>query len=263
MQIPEDCTRKASVAAHSVVSPALGRSMPCFVVLPPGYQESQRCYPVLYLLHGWSGDHTNWTTLTNLVQYAAEYDLIIVTPAGENSWYVNSATRPSDRFADYIVQDLIASIEAGFRTIAAPHRRAIAGLSMGGYGAMLAAAQNPELFAAAGSISGAFDGPRGIEDVLPDLRESTDAAFGGPHSELRTQCDLRNALNSAATLPYLYMACGVSDPLLASNRAIAATLSLKDARYEYHEMPGAHDWSFWDKALPSLLRSVARILAAG
>jgi putative tributyrin esterase len=256
---------QSSVVAHTIESPALGRSMPSFVVLPPGYAESQRRYPVLYLLHGWSGDHTNWTTLTNLVQYAAEYELIVVTPAGENSWYVNSATNPAGRFADYIVQDLIASIEAGFRAIAAPHRRAIAGLSMGGYGALLAASLHPELFAFAGSISGAFDGPCGIEDVLPELRESTDAAFGAPDSLLRMQCDLRNVLNaaSAAALPYIYIACGAGDPLLASNRAIAAVLSLKEARYEYHERPGAHDWSFWDATIPHLLRSAARTVASG
>lgn len=254
---------KSSVVAHTIASAALSRSLPAFVILPPGYAESQQRYPVLYLLHGWSGDHTNWVTLTNLLHYSAQYGMLIVTPTGENSWYVNSAMRAEDRFADYVVQDLIASVEGTFRTIAAPHRRAIAGLSMGGYGAMLAATLYPELFVVTGSISGAFDGPCGIEQVLPDLRESTDAAFGALDNPLRKQCDLRSTLSSAdpAVLPYIYMACGTADSLLGSNRAIASVLSERSARYEYHELSGAHDWGFWDASLPNLLRVIARFIA--
>src|ERR1700742_3892750 len=77
-------------------SNALQRDMPYQVVLPVGYVAGEQRYPVLYLLHGWQGDETNWIKHTHLTELAASYQLIIVTPRAENSWYVNSATKPAD-----------------------------------------------------------------------------------------------------------------------------------------------------------------------
>jgi S-formylglutathione hydrolase FrmB len=248
-----------SVATRSFVSEALGREMPYRVVLPAGYSNGQQRYPVLYLLHGWNGDETNWVKLTHLVEDAAKYPLIIVMPRAENSWYVNSATRPADRFADYIATDLIADVDAHFRTIAAPHERAVAGLSMGGYGALLLTLKYAGIFGFAGSISGAFAGPSGVEDVLPQLRASTDQAYGPPGSATRKDNDVDTLIAAAdpAAVPYLFLECGTSDPLLSSNRLVVSELSAHKLAYEYHELPGAHTWSFWDNALPTLLQVVA------
>jgi S-formylglutathione hydrolase FrmB len=251
-----------TVEQRSFFSAALQRQMPYEIVLPAGYASGQQRYPVLYLLHGWQGDQTNWVALTHLVELASRYALIIVTPQALNSWYVNSATNPADRYADYIGDDLIAEIDGHYRTIASPHQRAIAGLSMGGYGALLLTFHHPDLFAFAGSISGAFEGPSGIEHVLPALKPSTDEAFGPPGSVTRKENDLDTLIERAdhAKTPYMFLECGTSDPLLPSDRHVVAELSARGFAYEYHELPGAHTWSFWDDSLPQLLNVLSRTL---
>ena len=249
-----------TVESNNFFSSALARGMPYEVVLPAGYSGSQERYPVLYLLHGWQGDETNWVSLTHLVEDASAYKLIVVTPRGGNSWYVNSATQAKDRYADYVFQDLIAEVDAHYRTIASPHERAVAGLSMGGYGAMLLSLRHPGAFAFAASISGAFAGPSGIESVMPQLKPSTDEAFGAMGSAARKQNDVDTLIGTAdhTRQPYFFLECGSSDPLLSSNRRVVEELSSRGFAYEYHELPGAHTWSFWDAALPAMLEALSR-----
>ena len=249
-----------TVESKSFVSTALAREMPYEVVLPAGYSGSQERYPVLYLLHGWQGDETNFVSLTHLVEDASAYKLIVVTPRAENSWYVNSATRAEARYADYVFQDLIAEVDAHYRTIASPHARAIAGISMGGYGAMLFSLRHPGAFAFAASISGAFAGPSGIESVMPQLKPSTDDAFGVAGSTTRTQNDVDTLIGAVdrTEQPYFFLECGASDPLLSSNRRVVEELSSHGFAYEYHELPGAHTWPFWDAALPTMLEVLSR-----
>jgi len=260
--IPTPVVVNDGFGRRSFFSAALGREMPYSVILPAGYTSGQRRYPTLYLLHGWQGDETNWIKLTHLVQDAAAYALIIVMPRAENSWYVNSATKPLGRYEDYISQDLIADVDEHYRTIAATHERAIAGLSMGGYGALLLTLKHPGEFGFAASISGAFAGPSGIEDILPQLRPSTEQAYGPAGSATRKKNDVDALLSVAdgATVPYLFLECGTSDPLLSSNRRVASELSSIKVAYEYHELPGAHTWSFWDNSLPVLLQVLAEHL---
>ena len=249
-----------TVESNSLFSNALAREMPYEVVLPAGYSGSQERYPVLYLLHGWQGDETNWVSLTHLVEDASAYKLIVVTPRGGNSWYVNSATRAQDRYADYVFQDLIAEVDAHYRTIASPHERAVAGISMGGYGAMLFSLRHPGAFAFAASISGAFAGPSGIESVMPQLKPSTEEAFGAVGSTTRRENDVDTLIGAVdlTQQPYFFLECGASDPLLSSNRRVVEELSLHGFAYEYHELPGAHTWPFWDAALPAMLEVLSR-----
>ncbi len=251
-----------TVEQHSFFSEALQRQMPYEVVLPAGYASGQQRYPALYLLHGWQGDETNWVKLTHLVELAARYPLIIVTPQAANSWYVNSATNPADRYADYIVNDLIAEIDGHYRTIASSHQRAIAGLSMGGYGAVLLSLRHPDLFSFTASISGAFDGPSGAEQVMPQLKASTDQAFGPPESPTRKENDLDPliAVADPAKTPYMLLECGTADPFLPSDRHVIEELWSRGISYEYHELPGAHTWTFWDNSLPNLLDALSRKL---
>jgi S-formylglutathione hydrolase FrmB len=249
-----------TVESKSFFSTALAREMPYEVVLPEGYAASQERYPVLYLLHGWQGDETNFVSLTHLVEDASAYRLIVVTPRAENSWYVNSATRAQDRYADYVVHDLIAEVDAHYRTIASPQQRAVAGISMGGYGAMLFSLQHPGAFAFAASISGAFAGPSGIESVMPQLKPSTDETFGAEGSATRRQNNVDRLIGAVdhAQQPYFFLECGASDPLLPSNRRVVEELSSHGFVYEYHELPGAHTWPFWSEALPTMLEVLSR-----
>jgi putative tributyrin esterase len=246
-------------------SKSLDREMHYLIVLPVGYDKSQQRYPVFYLLHGWAGDYRNWVTLTRLVKYSQPYPMVIVTPDAQNSWYVNSATVPADRFEDYIAGDLVREIDAHWRTVASPQSRSIAGLSMGGYGSVLFGLKHPGSFAAVGSVSGALDGPAGVEKVMSDLRESTDRAYGPPDSATRVENNIYSLLAKAdrSQIPYLFLECGSEDPFLSSNRKIAAALSSKNVSYEYHEYPGAHSWEFWDSSLPMMLKVIAARMVPG
>jgi S-formylglutathione hydrolase FrmB len=249
-----------TVESKNFFSTALAQEMPYEVVLPAGYSGSQQRYPVLYLLHGWQGDETNFVSLTHLVEDASAYKLIVVTPRAGNSWYVNSETRAKDRYADYVFQDLIAEVDAHYRTIASPHDRAVAGISMGGYGAMLFSLRHPGAFAFAASISGAFAGPSGIESVMPQLKPSTDEAFGAVGSTTRRQNDVDALIGVAdhTQQPYFFLECGASDPLLSSNRRVVEEFSSHGFAYEYHELPGAHTWPFWSGALPTMLEVLSK-----
>lgn len=259
---PPPATRKTAhveVQEFSFHSEALGREMKYMAILPQDYARSSRRYPVLYLLHGWNGDRTNWVKLTNLVADAKPYPLIIITPDAGNSWYIDSNVSPQERVEDYIIRDLLREVDGRLRTFASPQRRAIAGLSMGGYASMLYALKHPDLFAMAGSISGAFDGPVGIETVLPQLQPSLLASFGPIGDPSRTENDVYTLAASTTTnLPYLVLECGSADLLLPSNRKFVEILAARMIAYEYHELPGAHTWSFWDHSLPLLLESVQK-----
>jgi S-formylglutathione hydrolase FrmB len=243
-------------------SHSLGRVTHYRVILPISYAQSARNYPALYLLHGLYGDYKNWTTLTDLIDYAAKYDLIIVMPDAENSWYVNSATVPMNRYEDFIIKDMIPEAEKSFRIIRSAHRRAIAGLSMGGYGALKFALKNPGEFVVAASMSGALNAATDIGQVLPDIMKDVTPAFGPPGTETRALNDLYALAEKAdpANTAYFYLDCGTSDALLNANRKFVAILSGRKFRYEYHEVPGDHSWEYWDRRIPFVLEVVAEMV---
>ncbi|MGE3819342.1 MAG: alpha/beta hydrolase, partial [Isosphaeraceae bacterium] len=139
-------------------SPSVGRTLRCRVILPADYEGSNRRYPVLYLLHGFSGDFTSWSK-HGVEESVQGYPLIVVLPDGGNSWYVNwSETGPDRREAweDAQVKDLVGHVDAHYRTIASREGRAINGLSMGGYGALTVGLRHPETFCSVGSSAGAL-----------------------------------------------------------------------------------------------------------
>ena len=243
-------------------SESLNRDMHYRIFLPRAYQKPAQHFPVLYLLHGLYGDYTNWDTRTHLEQYAEPLPLIIVMPDAGDSWYTNSATVPGDRFEDYIVKDLIPEIDSHYRTIPSRPARAIAGLSMGGYGAMKFALKYPGLFAYAGSLSGAFDAPRDLDVRVPQFREKLLAVFGPSGDANRSVNDLFLLLDKvdAASLPYLYVQCGTQDGFLAVNREFVSSLPRRSICYEYHETPGGHSWDYWDRSVQDLLGSLSKVL---
>ena len=155
------------------------------IYLPHHYPDTTRHYPVLYLLHGLYGNFENRDKLTHLSTYAAGMNWIIVMPDAGNSWYSNSATVPRDKFEDYIAKDLIAEIDGKYRTIPARRARAVAGLSMGGYADMKLALRNPQLFAFAGSLSGALDAARDLDTRLPEFAPKLAEVFGAAGNQAR------------------------------------------------------------------------------
>lgn len=250
----------------AVQSAALGREMKYRVLLPEGYDSSLERYPVLYLLHGLGGSYTDWTTRSNVAEYSRTLPLIIVMPDGGNQWYTNAADG-SARFEDYMTTDLPADVVAKYRTINSRYGRAIAGLSMGGYGALKLALKRPAAFAMVGSFSGALEATR--DGVLERLIGAAEAErmrtiFGPAGGKTRAENDvfsLAAALKPAAA-PYIYIDCGIADnALIDANREIVAALHKAGAAYEYHEVAGAHTWDYWDRRIREFLPLVVKRLA--
>ena len=251
-------TQKARVEEHLFHSASLNRDMHYLVLLPRDYAKGR--FPVLYLLHGLYGDYKNWDTRTHLEGAAESLPLLIVMPDADDSWYANSAGRPGDKFEDYIAKDLISEIDEKYRTIRRRRARAVAGLSMGGYGAVKFALKYPGLFAFAGSLSGAFNAAQNLDDLRPEFRAKLLEVFGNRGNPTRSKNDVFQLLVNSNDVPYFYLACGREDFFLDTNRALAAQLSKQKIPYEYHETPGGHTWAYWDEALVPLLHAVSHTL---
>jgi S-formylglutathione hydrolase FrmB len=243
----------AAVSDHSFRSATLGRTLPYRVILPDQYASTRARYPVLYLLHGYGGAFSDWSEHAKAAEHVAGRPLIVVMPEGANSWYVNGAN--GEAWETYLTGDLIAEVDATFRTIATRNGRMIAGLSMGGYGAIKAGLRHPELYALVGSFSGAFDITRPADVFQGERKPDVMAVFGPAGSAVRSANDVFALAAAAKTdgLPYFWIACGTSDPWLEPNREMARTLKARGLAYEYRERPGGHDWTFWDWAVQSLL----------
>lgn len=242
-------------------SASLQRDMRYRILVPGDYDKGGR-FPVLYLLHGLYGDYRNWDTRTGLEGYARNLDLLMVMPDADDSWYTNRATGPGDKFEDYVAKDLLSEIDGKYRTIRERPGRAIAGLSMGGYGALKFAFKYPNLFAFAGSLSGALDAAQNLDTLRPEFRAKLLEVFGKEGSPTRVENDVFRLLDAPheTAYPYLYLACGTGDFFLETNRAFVGQLSSRKIAYEYHETPGQHTWDYWDKALEPMLQAVRRTI---
>lgn len=245
-----------------------GATLPYRVLLPLDYATSARRYAALYLLHGAGGSENDWSTRTNLALYAARYHLIIVMPGVGDSWYANSAGDAKARYEDAIIRDLIPHIDGKYRTLASWYGRAIAGLSMGGFGAIKFALRYPQLFAFAASFSGAFDAPRTnvISNATDERSQILLRIFGAPDSDVRRQNDvfqLLRAVSERTRVPYLYISTGANDPLssvLPANARFTDALRERKFAYEYHERPGSHDWRFWDGEIKLALERMSELM---
>jgi putative tributyrin esterase len=179
----------------------------------------------------------------------------LVLPEGESSYYVNAAERPNDRFEDYIVEDLIADVESRFPVATGRASRAIAGVSMGGFGAVSLALKHTDLFAFVGGLSSAIDVPSRPFSIKRISQYRGHAQiFGAWGSETRRANDPYILVEKMdpAKAPYLYLTCGEQEGLLPANRRFAALLQKHGFSYEFHMGAGGHDWNQWNRRLPEL-----------
>jgi putative tributyrin esterase len=254
------------VRVDSFFMPSLGRTKKLSVLIPQKYDPLKR-YAVLYLLHGYSGGHEDWWKRTKIQQYVKDIPLIIVMPDGEDSWYVNSFTEPNEQFETYIIKDVPHYIQTMYSVDTT--RQGIAGLSMGGYGALQLALRHPSRYEFVGSLSGAIAFPRGMNDttrpaeraLLPSLKR----VFGEKTIGFRNAHDVFQLYRQTSkdSLPYIYTAIGTQDgyrTFLPANRAFTDLLRTYGAAYEYHETQGGHNWQYWDKELQPLLIRMREVL---
>lgn len=268
-----------------VPSASMGRTLRAAVVLPETYAKAKKqrkkrsgtteqAFPVLYLLHGGSGSFRDWLTKVpdkTLVQRLADqYNLIIVTPDGDpTSYYFDSPLVKSSQFETFISKELVEKIDQTYRTVRDKKGRVIAGLSMGGHGALYISSRHPELYAAAGSMSGVMNINTGTWKVPPDFAKSRADNFAkllGPAKEGDapypgyTMVTLADQLK-ANKLP-LILDIGVDDFLIETNRDLHRRLVENQTPHDYTERPGAHTWDYWANALPYQLLFFSKVLKA-
>jgi S-formylglutathione hydrolase FrmB len=244
-------------------SKLVNATLPYNVILPPDYVAAKTArYPVLYLLHGLTGHYTDWVGRTNIADYAVQYRIIVVTPEGNDSWYI-------ENYETYILLELIPDVQQRYRTIEARDGRAIAGLSMGGYGAIKFGLKSPQTFALAASMSGAFGMTRFTDEQVPASWRESLKLFGPAGSQTRKANDLFELIGNVpasqiTSLPYFYFDCGTEDsPLIFPyNRQLADMMVDRKIPHEYRELPGDHSWAYWDRQVQEILRLAGQKLAA-
>jgi len=227
-------------------SRALDRDMPYFVYLPPGYEEENRRYPVLYLLHGNSGSYEEWPAyglIDRADRMIAAYEilpLIIVLPQGDFSYWLNLVDGPA--YGDYLRADLVRHISFTYRILPGREHRAIGGLSMGGTGALVQAFRYPQEFGVVGAHSPSLP-QEGTRDFLGEGR---DFAIRDPIS-LAAQ---------ANRLPeqWIWIDVGDEDDWLPRAERLSETLDERGIDHQFHVRPGDHYEGYWRRMVPQYLR---------
>jgi len=242
-----------------VPSASLNETRAVTVLLPADYERSGRRYPVLYLLHGGGQDHTAFAVRPWFAVQATR-GLIIVTPNAGESWYVNSVVDPKARFEDFVVKDLVSYIDTNYRTVASRQGRAVAGVSMGGWGAMLLGLKHHQMFGAVGAMSAPYLISRQSPNM--DMKAREQQTFGTPGSPERLERD-PVALLAAIPLesvPVLFLASGNQDIFVTDNRRFVERLTDRKVPYEYRELsPRGHSWDLWDDQLVAFIEMLSRM----
>ena len=263
---PDNSVANSFVIEEKLDSKLMARQMPYNLILPNNYSletNKAKHYPVLYLLHGLTGHFDNWADKTKLTDYLKNYNYIIVMPEGDNGWYTDSSSVANDKYESYIVQELIPEIDKKYRTISDREHRAVAGLSMGGYGSIKFGLKYPEKFVLVGSFSGALQAASLTEKTLGNgwkaLTDSITGVYGADDSPTRKENDVFKLVREmpaekAKNLPFIYLDCGTEDGLIATNREFSALLLEKKIPHEFRELPGIHDWKFWNAEIKEFLQ---------
>jgi putative tributyrin esterase len=259
----------STVDTLQIPSAAMGKIYKAAVVLPNSYVKGKAVYPVLYLLHGAYGHFSDWLSSTpnkNTVKNLADqYNIIIVMPEGETfSFYLNSPVNKGSQFETYITEEVIQKIDKTYRTVNDKKGRVIAGLSMGGHGALYLSAKHPELFCAAGSMSGAVDmGTMLGREPNDQVVKLMQPVFGDQSSnpDLYAQNAVIGMVDKIkANKLALIIDCGVDDFLIEPNRELHRRLVYSKVSHDYTERPGAHTWEYWENALPYQVLFFSKIL---
>jgi S-formylglutathione hydrolase FrmB len=261
--------------SRTIKSKLLGKDVKYNVYLPADFDKSERAYPVLYLLHGYSDDETSWTQFGEVqtiadkaINEGSAAPMIIVMPDAGVSWYLNSYDGKT-RYEDFFVTELIPTIEATFRARPKKEFRAIAGLSMGGYGTLLLSTKHPELFAAAAPLSAAVWTDSEVV-AMPEQRWNGFMAqlFGKDlkgEARLNDHWQKNSILKIVETTPLeklktvrFYIDCGDDDFLIKGNMALHAAMIDKSLPHEFRVRDGGHSWGYWRTSLPDVLKFISQ-----
>ena len=256
-----------------VKSAILGKDVRYTVYLPADYETSNRTYPVVYLLHGYTDDNTGWLQFGEINRYADKAiaegtipPMIIIMPNGDSSWYINSYDG-KENYEDFFVKEFMPTIEKTYHIKAEKKYRGVAGLSMGGYGTLILSMKHPELFAAAAPLSAAvFDD----DAVISSPEASWTRTFGQLYGrDLKGKDRLTKNWYDNSILKIVetktvddlkkvryWIDCGDDDFLTKGNCLLHIALSEKKVPHEYRVRDGAHTWTYWRTGITDALKFI-------
>ncbi|MCM1030514.1 MAG: esterase family protein [Oscillibacter sp.] len=239
-----------TVDTISVYSPSMDKQLKNILILPESYgKDTAQKYPTLYLLHGFGERYDGWLKRIqpDLPRLASLYDMIIICPEGGRSWYWDSPVNPEIRFETYVSRELTDYIDTHYATLASRETRAITGFSMGGHGALWLAFRHPDIFGAAGSMSGGVD-----IRPFPDRWDMKIQL--GEYSQNPERWDAHTVINripdtDTSALPALIIDCGSEDFFYEVNKALHEKLLARRIPHDFIIRPGAHNRPYWKNAV--------------
>ncbi len=267
-QIKESLTLKSKI---------LNGEIKYSIYLPNGYSTSNRRYPVLYLLHGYTYDETSWIQFGNIqalvdrsIKDGDGSEMIIVMPDGGKTWYQNNLDATFN-YEDFFINELIHHIDTAYRTRTKNQFRAIAGFSMGGWGALLLAMKHPGVFIASCSINGAVYTDKQLSEGSLD-QTKFDEVFGDLYGKgLKGYDRINNLYKVNAPLHIVhnksadelkksryYIDCADDDFLITGNMNLHAMLLEKGIPHEFRVRDGNHTWDYWRTGIPEVLKFVTQ-----
>jgi S-formylglutathione hydrolase FrmB len=252
----------AAIDTISIYSNSMFKNVKCVVVTPSDYKRTVSRYPVVYLLHGYSGSYNNWVRQVSDIQNLAdENKLMIVCPDGAfSSWYFDSPVDPTMNYETNVAVEIPAYIDSVYRTIRDRKSRAITGLSMGGHGGIFLGFRHANLFGACGSMSGAldvsvitrgYDMEKRLGDTLANKKYYTDFSV----------------INLIEKYPKdsiaIIIDCGAEDRIFHMSKRTHDKMTSLKIPHDYIERPGKHDWDYWRKAVRYQLLFFREFFAKG
>lgn len=231
----------------STYSASMHKNVKSVVISPDNYSAAKEL-PVVYLLHGYSGNHLDWINKAKGFEKAADtYNMIIVCPdGGFGSWYWDSPVDSTSRYETFISGELVRSIDAKYKTIKNRKGRAITGLSMGGHGALFLAFKHQDIYGAAGSMSGGVD-------IRPFVNNWDMAKRLGTYAEQPERWEKNTVINMLNLLTpnslSLIIDCGSEDFFYKVNENLHQQLLYRNIPHDYITRPGGHTWPYWTNAI--------------
>jgi len=231
-----------------IYSNAMHKSIKCVVVTPDAYAGSSKPLPVVYLLHGYSGNYGDWIKKVPAIkQYADKYNILIVCPDGAfSSWYFDSPIDSAMRYETYVAMEVPAYIDAHYHTIATRQGRAITGLSMGGHGGLFLGFRHAETFGACGSMSGGVDlnDARGKFDIDKRVGDTVN------HAGNWVNYSVTHIIETKPAAPlHIIFDCGTEDFFYTINHNLHQKMVQLHIPHDYIERPGGHSWEYWANSI--------------
>ncbi|HEY1023923.1 MAG TPA: alpha/beta hydrolase family protein [Sphingobacteriaceae bacterium] len=237
----------AKVDTVETFSPAMNKKIRAVVITPDSYTRAKE-FPVVYLLHGYSGNYASWINgAQNIATAADQHNVIVVLPdGGFSSWYFDSTRDPQMKYETYVATELVNWIDRNYKTIRKPSGRAITGLSMGGHGALYLAIRHQHVFGAAGSMSGGVD-------IRPfpqrwDISKRLGTYAEEPENwEKNTVINMLHLLTPGALA--LIIDCGTGDFFYTVNKNLHEKMVERNIPHDFISRPGVHDMKYWKNAV--------------